>query len=455
MAKVSLPEDEAMRYARLAGLDRDEAQRWWALGIGAVEAWRAADAGVDDPLQWRDHLDAEWLAAGFTREEIEPWRTMSLSASEAAAWRDSGVSRPEVAGWRALKVLPGQAGVWTGQKVSADAVRALMDSGVDIKDVAILIEHSVDLGEWVAAGVKPKYVARLLATGLNPDEAAEWLDEGFSVPSISGLWRDRVPLAETRKWLDAGVPHRYVSGWIKTGLSFEKAAPWLRLGLLRQDAMVLYERGIDPEVAGVWLKSGYSFADSALLIDAEVPPPGTTDPGSYVIAEWREGSVSERSVLSLTGLRALVGTDALLESATTVRGEIEDTLAIVEAFGPSGQLEDGVMIDNEELRWITSPSGDGTLIPSDISDAVVHLWTSASWYPGGPVQFDQEEGIYSIGDRLFVNTRGDSENDVIFVGRFDPPQTGLSEAVALSSFWREQSPGEFSCELDEWEEGSP
>jgi hypothetical protein len=71
------------------------------------------------------------------------------------------------------------------------------------------------------------------------------------------------------------------------------------------------------------------------------------------------------------------------------------------------------------------------------------------------VQFEQEEGIYSIGDRLFVNTRGDSENDVVFVGRFDPPEKGLSKAVAVSSFWLEQSPGEFSCELDEWEEGSP
>ena len=143
-----LPDDQALRYRKFAGVEREEAEAWWAAGVGPVEAWRAVDAGVTDPNEWRSATDQR------NREE-EP-ASAARRASAVVAWREIGVHADDIDFWERLDLDITVAGRW-------------ISLGFDLS----LAE------EWDRAGFRARTGLPWAEAGLSPDTALRWRAAGF------------------------------------------------------------------------------------------------------------------------------------------------------------------------------------------------------------------------------------------------------------------------------------
>lgn len=127
----------------------------------------------------------------------------------------------------------------------------------------------------------------------------------------------------------------------------------------------------------------------------------------------------------------------------------------VEVFEYLAPLSD---CDLEETKMngisvISATTADGTpaFVPVEYQDEVEVLVSgSSSWLSGGPCVFEQHETILKFRDLFWVSTTGDSENQVVSVGRYADDVAGLEAAVIASTYCSFLADGTVHCELDEW-----
>ena len=132
--------------------------------------------------------------------------------------------------------------------------------------------------------------------------------------------------------------------------------------------------------------------------------------------------------------------------------EWPDPIDILEYLAPLSDCEleetkmNGIVVINA-----TRSDGTPVFVPGEYQDGVETLVTgSSSWLPGGPCVFEQHESILKFKDLFWVNTSGDSENQVVSVGRYADDAAGLEAAVIASTYCSFLGDGTVHCELDEW-----
>jgi hypothetical protein len=113
-------------------------------------------------------------------------------------------------------------------------------------------------------------------------------------------------------------------------------------------------------------------------------------------------------------------------------------------------------LDESEVNGTTVVIANGVgkgfaFVPGSSESGVEVLASgSASWLSGGPCEFHQYEALLRFGDLYWVETTGDSEQQLVAVGRFATKADGLAAAAEASAYFTVGPTGELVCELDEW-----
>jgi hypothetical protein len=132
--------------------------------------------------------------------------------------------------------------------------------------------------------------------------------------------------------------------------------------------------------------------------------------------------------------------------------EWPDPIDVFEYLAPLSDCDlEETKINGISVVNATTTNGTPAFVPVEYQDEVEVLVSgSSSWLSGGPCVFEQHESILKFNDLFWVNTSGDSENEVVSVGRFADDQAGLQAAVIASTYCSFLADGTVHCELDEW-----
>lgn len=152
----------------------------------------------------------------------------------------------------------------------------------------------------------------------------------------------------------------------------------------------------------------------------------------------------------LAGIQNLI--ERSTSSAASITCEAVELLDLYEILRPLADPDlEEIEINGVTTLIATTTAGDYAFVPYTHSKGVEILYSSsASWLPGGPCVMEQHEMILRYRDLFWVDTSGDSENSRKIAGHFGHLDTGLTAAVALSTYCHLNSAGEITCELDEW-----
>jgi hypothetical protein len=502
VGKGPLPEHEAKRYERHAGLAFAEAERWWIAGIGPIDAWRAADLGLRSPGEWRARLDGEreredahraravretglaesevetWESAGFDLFGIGCFSRAGVTLAGAQAWAESGFNPQDAVMWLDAGVGPEAASMWARQSFHArdaaswiafdldpDRAASWRAQGLDLEDAFEWLESVSDPGEvirWKQAGMTPAIADSVRHAGLG----LEWLEKGFT-PAEARIWFDAgLSAAESESWRDAGFDTESSEAWRTADFGSYQSAHFLRLRLDLETAMHWREAGLhagwaqrfslkeatkwnalgcSPAEAELWSSAGFSAEQAnGSPAMAGVGWDGRTDTSSS-IEYLRVDDLRER-------LRAASESETEVASVTLLGEEIEPLLVVLAEYLEAKDWSASDMnINGEEAIDAQSPSGVRALVPNEYASGVVcHSYSDASWLPGGPVVFDQSVGIYSLGNLYWVYARGDSANYCISVGSHPAPPDAIAACVEVSPFHSFSESGELLCEVDDW-----
>ena len=245
--------------------------------------------GADEPDHGEPEKLADWLAAGFAREDAENWRRWRFKLARAEAWRQRGVlDGLRAAQWQTAGVTPGTVEAWRAAGIGApeavrwhelgyelDAVRAEKQKGNGPEQAfaqanqarsAYVSSRSIGASGRLARRGPGGLVAHFQQSGVDPrimhsymqhqwfdEEALEWAKQGIEAQDAY-TWYElgltaseagrltihgRSPGDVIREWWSAGIPFSEVGDWIGAGLSAQEAVEQRMNGITTEQAAAL------------------------------------------------------------------------------------------------------------------------------------------------------------------------------------------------------------------------
>ena len=339
---------EAAIALRQNGLPKEELKTWVDSGIDfseAIERWSAEGFDIADA--------SKWMTAGIRRAATaRQWANAGLAPEVAGPWYDLDVRGPDEALlWLAAGFEPKTAGPWIPSQVDPQDARVCVTAGlsptnfrsVSVEETIVILRFAHDLtaakltygeiqpfldrnvepfrslrwAEWCRTNSSDT-AYRWSAVGFEPDEAMQWIDEGFDEPHATQIWRQqghrpsesaawvalgvtnpqvvhelklqnidvvrargfralgaspddlnfigatRVPVAGLEEWLGDGRTVRAFFDWARNEFSPHEAARWQDAGYTDpHDAEIWRRQGHRPDDVAEWLALGVTNPEIA------------------------------------------------------------------------------------------------------------------------------------------------------------------------------------------------
>jgi hypothetical protein len=411
------------KYDKIAGLDADAAFPWWERYVFPREVVSSLRDGLtpDQAVQARESARSERRKQMRIEEEnqreakaehqreadqvlLEP--IVALADDEIGAL--SELSKELIAQVTGVDfdgtdvALPEQQLVVAAPGVFVGPGEAIQENGENLVDFAATLQQLLAL-------VRPATFERIRIGGLDPDEAARLLSDPHYWPTTLAACGAGNSVLINGWWQTAGT-----DGWTNRAAAQSAARTDEPSG-----------RTCDHVADGPCrITVAWSTADED----------GDTEFGTHEFPALRERAEREGWEINA------IGTDCT---------DLWPLLAVITERSPTDQ--DAPTLNGDRLFRARTPHGEDVLVPDDsVKGVVTEFYSDASWLPGGPVVFDQNEGIYSYDGVYWARSVGDSEADCVCVGPYPNWRDGVSAAAEASSFHYVDQNGDIRCELDDW-----
>ncbi|SEH01596.1 hypothetical protein SAMN05444920_12144 [Nonomuraea solani] len=228
---------------RAAGIQADEARRWWRWRLSAAQArdWRAA--GIADPA-----LATQWATAGVTPETVTDCRAAGLTAAEMLLWHEYEFGPADAIAGKRRGHTPEEAfdlvrGRKPRRSEDPDAFSSLMAFNGDPRDQTQRFVAAV-------AGADALVLYGYINENWTDAEAAAWAGQNIDA-ATAHMWQELgLRPGEARRYILRGLtPMAVARAWWQAGIPFEEMASWAGAGLSPQEAADQRAKGVTAEQA--------------------------------------------------------------------------------------------------------------------------------------------------------------------------------------------------------------
>ena len=365
--------------------------------------------------------EAEFGWSDFSETEADEWASIGVGERDAAAWRALGVDVVVAGRWTIAGFGPAEAGQWEGvirpsHRYAVDRVTRWRDAGFSSTEAEVWCQH----------GLQPEEAALERAAGRAAREAAE-----------AKAVRMEAAAAEKAE-LDAAQARRLAVQHEADEEARKQNAARARVAAAERAALVAEERAAAEQRMREAVEKAAINED---LIFIEWSPPDGTQTREFTIDE-------------LSQFRSQAATNEWhIQSVITSSSDVVILLDVLTGYAVLDLLDvDDFELNGVELEIASSPSG-WMLVPrsSVLGHELVEIaYSDASWLPGGPVVFEQSEGIYRLGDMYWSRAAGDVELACAYAGSFPTESEGVAAAAQVSTYFSVVEDGTIRCELDDW-----
>jgi hypothetical protein len=206
----------------------------------------------------------EWMAGGFSKEEIPVFHQAGFSINLAKQWKATGLSLPDikfllkdgvsyiearrVAEFKKLDLPISDCVVLSDAKYDAEEVKRLSDSGMNVAAIV----------DWAKAGIEQKEAIGWMRGSITLAEAEKWRQAGFTVSEVGRLKLAAFKIEDVLKWNSSGLPREQIKDWISAAVKFEEFEDWKSLGVSANEVGKYKAGGFSPSEAAAWKQKGYS-----------------------------------------------------------------------------------------------------------------------------------------------------------------------------------------------------